>query len=230
MMQETLFAREHDPSDVVYTPDWCASDMIDWFKPSGRVLDPCKGAGAFFDKMPDGAEWCEIREGRDFFEGREIPAKAADAQRIPDLVATDAFNLTGSERGYEGVNTGDGKRGGCAGKVDHIPEHIFKAEFVGGHILDYTTHSISRGNTRSGGLYPIIITETVRNASEFIKENRRDTFFSFQHIRAVLEETNILMAENYQVSVGNVITVLKRPRRYKLIIVKKKITVLKTGA
>ena len=70
-MQGTLFAREHDPSDVVYTPDWCAQDMLDWFKPCGKVLDPCKGAGAFFDKMPDGAEWCEIREGRDFFEWRE---------------------------------------------------------------------------------------------------------------------------------------------------------------
>ncbi len=70
-MQGTLFAREHDPSDVVYTPDWCAQDMLDWFKPCGRVLDPCKGAGAFFDKMPAGAEWCEIREGRDFFEWRE---------------------------------------------------------------------------------------------------------------------------------------------------------------
>ena len=70
-MQGTLFAREHDPSDVVYTPDWCARDMLDWFRPSGKVLDPCKGGGAFFDKMPSGAEWCEIREGRDFFEWRD---------------------------------------------------------------------------------------------------------------------------------------------------------------
>jgi len=67
-MQGTLFAREHDPSDVVYTPDWCAQDVLDWFMPCGRVLDPCRGGGAFFDKMPPGAEWCEIREGRDFFE------------------------------------------------------------------------------------------------------------------------------------------------------------------
>ena len=70
-MQGTLFAREHDPSDVVYTPDWCAQDVLDWFKPCGKVLDPCKGGGAFFDKMPNGADWCEIREGRDFFEWRE---------------------------------------------------------------------------------------------------------------------------------------------------------------
>jgi len=70
-MQGTLFAREHDPSDVVYTPDWCAKDMLDWFRPCGKMLDPCKGGGAFFDKMPAGAEWCEIREGRDFFEWRD---------------------------------------------------------------------------------------------------------------------------------------------------------------
>lgn len=42
-MQGTLFAREHDPSDVVYTPDWCAKDMLDWFRPCGKMLDPCKG-------------------------------------------------------------------------------------------------------------------------------------------------------------------------------------------
>jgi hypothetical protein len=67
-LQQTLFEREHDPSDVVYTPDWCANDMLEWFNPTGSILDPCKGGGAFYDQMPPGAEWCEIREGVDFFE------------------------------------------------------------------------------------------------------------------------------------------------------------------
>jgi hypothetical protein len=53
--------------DVVYTPAWCAADMVDHFQPSGRVLDPCKGVGVFLDYLPD-AEWCEITEGRDFFD------------------------------------------------------------------------------------------------------------------------------------------------------------------
>ena len=64
---------EHDghlPSDVVLTPDEVAADIVRYFKPSGRVLDPCKGNGAFLRHMP-GAEWCEIRDGRDFFAWTE---------------------------------------------------------------------------------------------------------------------------------------------------------------
>jgi len=52
--------------DVVYTPQWVAQDMIEHFRPSGRVLDPCRGTGVFSDLLPD-CEWCEISEGRDFF-------------------------------------------------------------------------------------------------------------------------------------------------------------------
>lgn len=56
--------------DVVYTPEWCARDMVEHFRPSGRVLDPCRGLGAFTDHLPD-AEWCEIIDGRDFFAWSE---------------------------------------------------------------------------------------------------------------------------------------------------------------
>ena len=56
--------------DVVYTPAWVALDMVEHFQPSGRVLDPCRGAGAFTDVLP-GAEWCEITDGRDFFDWSE---------------------------------------------------------------------------------------------------------------------------------------------------------------
>ena len=38
-----------DPDDVVYTPDWVAKDMVEFFKPSGRILEPCKGDGVFLD-------------------------------------------------------------------------------------------------------------------------------------------------------------------------------------
>lgn len=54
--------------DVVYTPDWAAKDMIDHFQPSGLILDPCRGKGAFHDLLPGDAPWCEITDGRDFFE------------------------------------------------------------------------------------------------------------------------------------------------------------------
>ena len=54
--------------DVVYTPDWAAKDMVEHFCPSGRILDPCRGLGAFTDHLPIQTEWCEITDGSDFFE------------------------------------------------------------------------------------------------------------------------------------------------------------------
>jgi len=57
--------------DIVYTPDWVAEDMIRHFRPAGRVLEPCKGGGAFLRALPPQAEWCEIEDGVDFFEWRD---------------------------------------------------------------------------------------------------------------------------------------------------------------
>jgi hypothetical protein len=54
--------------DIVYTPRWVAMDMVEHFKPSGRVLEPCRGNGVFMEFLPPTADWCEIRDGRDFFE------------------------------------------------------------------------------------------------------------------------------------------------------------------
>jgi hypothetical protein len=59
-----------EESDVVFTPIDVAKDVVQWFQPYGKVLDPCKGNGAFLQFMP-GADWCEIREGRDFFAWTE---------------------------------------------------------------------------------------------------------------------------------------------------------------
>lgn len=53
--------------DIVYTPDHVAKFIIDHFKPIGHKLEPCKGQGVFLKYMPD-ADWCEIEEGRDFFD------------------------------------------------------------------------------------------------------------------------------------------------------------------
>jgi hypothetical protein len=57
--------------DVVYTPPWVAADMVAHFAPAGRILDPCRGAGAFTDQLPKGTEWCEVEDGRDFFHWTE---------------------------------------------------------------------------------------------------------------------------------------------------------------
>lgn len=53
-------------NDRVYTPRSLAKAIIGHFRPTGRILDPCRGHGAFSDQMP-GCAWCEIDEGRDFF-------------------------------------------------------------------------------------------------------------------------------------------------------------------
>lgn len=57
--------------DHVYTPAWVVADMIEHFAPSGVVLDPCRGKGAFTDALPVGSPWCEIDDGRDFFSWTE---------------------------------------------------------------------------------------------------------------------------------------------------------------
>lgn len=60
--------RSEKRGDVVYTPLWCAQDMIAHFAPTGIILDPCKGLGVFHDLLPDGSPWCEITDGADFFQ------------------------------------------------------------------------------------------------------------------------------------------------------------------
>lgn len=70
-LQPQLLKMALDPTDIVYTPDWVARDMVEYFKPSGRILEPCKGGGVFLRYLPSSTEWCEIEEGRDFFAWRE---------------------------------------------------------------------------------------------------------------------------------------------------------------
>jgi hypothetical protein len=54
-------------SDVHYTRDEVAKFIVDAFAPKGRVLEPFRGGGAFFNHLPEGAMWDEIQQGRDFF-------------------------------------------------------------------------------------------------------------------------------------------------------------------
>ena len=57
-------------NDRLFTPPELARDIVAHFMPSGKMLEPCRGQGAFADAMP-GCDWCEISEGRDFlsFQG-----------------------------------------------------------------------------------------------------------------------------------------------------------------
>lgn len=55
-------------SDYVLTPEWCANDILKYFAPQGKILDPARGLNKVFHKlMPNDADWCEILEGKDFF-------------------------------------------------------------------------------------------------------------------------------------------------------------------
>jgi hypothetical protein len=62
----------HVVNDLVYTEADLARRLIDHFRPTGRILDPCRGDGAFYDNFPETRYWCEIRDGRDFLTCNEL--------------------------------------------------------------------------------------------------------------------------------------------------------------
>jgi hypothetical protein len=55
---------------MVMTPPDLAAAILSHFegRMTGRILDPARGRGAFFDQFPAHLErdWCELTEGRDF--------------------------------------------------------------------------------------------------------------------------------------------------------------------
>ena len=55
-------------NDVVMTREPTAKWIIDYFQPTGVVLEPCRGTGAFYNNFPGEKDWCEISEGKDFFD------------------------------------------------------------------------------------------------------------------------------------------------------------------
>ncbi len=62
MPRKTLIP-QYNGDDCVATPLPLADAILAHFPITGRVLDPCRGGGAFWR---DGWDWCEIKEGRDF--------------------------------------------------------------------------------------------------------------------------------------------------------------------
>jgi hypothetical protein len=61
-----------NPNDKVYTPASVVDEVLEIFLPllgGGTVLEPFRGAGAFYDKLPKSQRsWCEIDQGRDFMD------------------------------------------------------------------------------------------------------------------------------------------------------------------
>jgi len=54
--------------DKVMTPDYLAKSIIEHYKPNGFCLEPCKGTGNIYKYLPRPKDWCEIDEGRNFFD------------------------------------------------------------------------------------------------------------------------------------------------------------------
>ena len=63
--------RDYHSDDVIQTPPPLARRLVDHFKPQGRILEPCRGDGNIFQCLPAGSDWCEVKEGRDFYEWTE---------------------------------------------------------------------------------------------------------------------------------------------------------------
>ena len=63
--------RDYVSNDDIQTPVELAECIVKYFNPTGHVLEPCAGDGHFLRYLPS-AEWCEIKQGRDFlsYQGR----------------------------------------------------------------------------------------------------------------------------------------------------------------
>lgn len=57
-------------NDKVMTPLWLCKQIVEHFKPFGRILEPCCGTGNFLKFLP-GADWYEIEKGKDFMSCTE---------------------------------------------------------------------------------------------------------------------------------------------------------------
>lgn len=55
-------------NDIVFTPEPLAERIVSLLDLSGKVLEPCKGEGAFLKYLPRGTDWCEIVDGRNFYD------------------------------------------------------------------------------------------------------------------------------------------------------------------
>ena len=65
--------KRQNPNDVIYTPDSIVDLMLEFcdYKAGQKVLDPCRGKGAFYNKLSEPKSYCEIEENIDFFDCKE---------------------------------------------------------------------------------------------------------------------------------------------------------------
>ena len=53
-------------NDKVNTPIYLCKQIVEHFKPSGKILEPCCGEGNFLKVME--SDWFEIDKGKDFMQ------------------------------------------------------------------------------------------------------------------------------------------------------------------
>ena len=63
--------RNYKSDDEIMTPEYLAEALVNHFKPNGKILEPCKGTGNFLKFLPKDTLWCEISEGKNFFDFNE---------------------------------------------------------------------------------------------------------------------------------------------------------------
>lgn len=55
-------------SDEKETPFELAKQIVEYFKPQGKCLEPCAGESKnILRNLPESSDYCEIKEGKDFF-------------------------------------------------------------------------------------------------------------------------------------------------------------------
>jgi len=59
---------KQNQTDRVMTSEEIAIKVIKHFNPTGKILEPCRGSGSFFNNFNLEKYWCEIDEGIDFFD------------------------------------------------------------------------------------------------------------------------------------------------------------------
>ena len=55
-------------NDRIMTPIYLCKKIVEHFKPTGKILEPCSGTGNFLKVLPANTDWCEIDKGKDFFD------------------------------------------------------------------------------------------------------------------------------------------------------------------
>jgi len=50
------------------TPVELCARLYRHFQPKGKLLEPCRGSGNFWNTFTQEKDWCEITDGRDFFQ------------------------------------------------------------------------------------------------------------------------------------------------------------------